>query len=177
MFKKLLEKLQNIFRQDEVYKMNRSDAEKTLAHVFEATGKKPNQQPLEKLAVRKKLPSQPYTHGIVLAAVALGFTLLAPLAFLPHRIPMAVSADSAQGLTVRRNFTDRDLLCLELSFGDLDLSATYLQTTDGIIQHPVRFDPGRNELILPCPDPVENANIYIYTTGGELLHILLSPAS
>ena len=177
MFQKILEKLKDLFRQDEVYKMNKADAEKTLAHVFEATGKKPNNEPLEKLAVRKKQPTQPYLHGVIFAGGALLLTLLAPLLFLPNRLPVYARPDSAEDLSVQRNYRDDDLLYLELSFGDPDLSATYMKTADGDILHPLGFDPVRNELILPYPEPVEDTNIYIYNKGGGLLHLLLSPVS
>lgn len=177
MFRKLLEKLQNLFRQDEVYKMNRADAAKTLEHVFEAAGKKPNHEPLEKLAVKKKRPGQPYMHGVIFAAVALLLALLAPLVFLPRNIPANAENDSSQDLQILRTHRDDELLYLELSFGDPDLSASYLQTIDGITQHPTGFNPERNELIFACPDPIEDTNVYIYNRQGELLHLRLSPVS
>ncbi|MCR5094505.1 MAG: hypothetical protein K6B72_11095 [Lachnospiraceae bacterium] len=177
MFQKILEKIKDLFRQDEVYKMNKADAEKTLAHVFEATGKKPSQEPLEKLAARKTQPTQPYRNGVIFGLCALVLLLIMPLFFLPHRIPVRAQSDSARNLSMNNSFRDNDLLYLELSFGNPDLSASYIRTTDGVTLQPLGFNASRNELVLPCPEPLEDAEVYIYNTEGELLHLLLSPVS
>ncbi len=75
MSSKMIEKLQNVFKQDEVYKMNRANAEETLANVFASAGKEADRESIDKVFQDKK-KSRKQTVFIVFATLILIVVLI-----------------------------------------------------------------------------------------------------
>ena len=75
MSSKMIEKLQNVFKQDEVYKMNRANAEETLANVFASAGKEADRKSIDKVFQERK-KSRKQTVFMVVATLILIFLLI-----------------------------------------------------------------------------------------------------
>lgn len=76
MANRLIEKFLNLFRQDEVYKMNQSNAEETLANIFAAAGKEPSTESLDTLLPEKEKTGSRHTPAILLVIFAVGIAAL-----------------------------------------------------------------------------------------------------
>ncbi len=76
MANRLIEKFLNLFRQDEVYKMNQTNAEETLANIFAAAGKEPSTQSLDKLLPEKGKSGNRRTPVILMTVFAVGILIL-----------------------------------------------------------------------------------------------------
>ena len=156
------------------YKMEAKKAEDILQNVLKAGNKKPSSVPVHQFASRKRLARAPYIYGIVVSSIALVLTLLAPLAFARPFLPVSVTTNAAAaGFYLEGSYAIDGVITLHVSSSDLDLAHSYLQTNSGTVYEPLAFNEKTAEIAFPFPE--EEANIYVVTRQGAVLHLLLTP--
>ena len=156
------------------YKMDAKMADDILQNVLKAGNKKPSSVPVYQIELKKKLTKAPYIYGIVISAIALVLTLLAPLAFARPFLPMSVTTSAAQaGFYLEGSYAIDGVITLHVSSADLDLKHSYLQTNSGTVYEPLDFNASTREIFFPFPE--EESNIYVVTRQGAVLHLLLTP--
>ena len=104
------------------YRMDAKKADEILQNVLKAGNKKPASVPVDQIATRKKLARAPYVYGIIVSAIALVLTLLAPLAFARPFLPVSVMTNAqTAGLYLEGSYAIDGQITLHLSQGNLDM--------------------------------------------------------
>ncbi len=164
----LLEKIINLFRTDEVYRMRQTDAEKTLANVFANAGREPSSHSLSELTGRNRIHRRGRRNNrlrlvLVLTAVIIAVILL--LFFLlpggPGKKKEESPAETARAMMIEGEGTrDNTPKCLiptalgEILYGNGLATVDASNSSEGYIIVSYHGDCPKVKLQITGPDSV-----------------------
>lgn len=153
------------------YHMNIDTANETLQNVFSACEKEPNTIPFDKIVLRNRFNRFFYNICMLILCICFVLLLLCPLAFLPKAPSLQLQTE--QGISLLSHNRVHDTLVLVLSDPNILSDECFMLTLEDEKIMPLSFDAESNTLIFPYPS--EEVNIYVYSSTGAFLHLLLSP--
>lgn len=179
-----MEKFINIFRQDEAYRMNRQDAEKTLANVFEAAGRDPGSVSLEQTDKTDAGDSRPSSSSryrillLILGVVILAIVLVLFLAGCGDGVSAAdkraaekVRQEAAEAIKTGTGTRDSTPVCLvpeapgEVVYGNELAEVDASNASEGYVI--VRYLGDCPKVKLQITGPNEVTYTYNCKGGGE----------
>lgn len=159
-----------LFKSRKKYRMNMEQANATLQNVFAACNQTPNTIPFDKLVLRKKLNTRVYNRMIVLTALLLFITFLAPLAVAPVSVFLSRQPEK---VTLLSDSIENGVICLTLSGDGILYTEAYQETADGIKEAPLSYDKDTGTIYFTYYETA--TNIYIPIENAPTFHLLLSP--
>lgn len=145
-------------------------ANATLQNVFAACNQTPNTIPFDKLVLRGKLNTRVYNRMIILTALVLLITFLAPLAVAPVSSLFRKQPEKVELLS---DSLENGVICLTLSGDGIRYAEAYQETADGIIEAPLSYDRDAGTIYFTYYET--ETNIYIPVENAPTFHLLLSP--
>lgn len=155
--------------------MNLKMANETLQNVFAACEQPPNTIPFDKLVLRRKLNTRTYDSLLVLTAILLLLTFLAPLAVSPvsQLLNGKVQMQQDSEVYLISDSVSDNILCLTLSGDGILYHEAFQETSSGITESPLSYDTQSRSLYFTYYET--ETNIYIPIENAPTLHLRLSP--
>lgn len=155
------------------YQMDLSSANETLQSVFAACKQEPNTIPFDKLILRQRARTKPFTIGKYLSILFVILLFIVPFVFPHSKTSISTEPNSLSELSIVNHYTDDDSFTLILSGEKIDFDSCYAVDINNVHYEPVSYNKKENKIVFPYYG--EALNIYIYDVNAHSIQVILTP--
>ena len=152
--------------------MDMKSADTALQNVFAACDQTPSSIPFDKLILRQKARTKAFDVLLIVIALIVTLTILAPLPFLCFK---ETSVSSSIELAEHYIEGNKLYLMLDTQNQTIKYEEAYLLSPGGDVYEIISYDSKNHTLCFPYI--AQECNIYIPYGEDSLLHLLLTPTT